>query len=265
MHLLDQIVAYKRQEIEKAKNLKSASALKRTDLFQRSVSSMRKSILSNIHGGIIAEFKRKSPSKQDINLNAIPSLVAHGYTEAGVAGISVLTDTHFFGGNNSDLLEVRANTSLPVLRKEFIIDTYQLIEAKSIGADCILLIARILKKEELRSLTHQAHDLGMEVLIEVHNQEELDKCPDNMDLIGINNRDLDTFKVDYDNSKKLQSQLPKDLCQIAESGLSDIKVMKNLHDSGFNGFLIGEAFMRDSAPGEKCITFLTDYYDQFKC
>jgi len=223
MHILDKIVAHKRKEVEQQKTLVSAMKL-----------------------------------EQDSHFNlTVPS--AAGYQEAGAAGMSVLTDSHFFGGSVADFQNAKSSITLPLLRKDFIIDEYQIVEAKSMGAAVILLIARILTKQEMKTYTQVAHDLGMEVLVEIHNQEELDNCPIEMDLIGVNNRNLDTFEVDYENSIRLKNQLPQSLCKISESGIHSIDTMLMLRKEGFDGFLIGEKFMKEANPGEACKTFLSDY------
>jgi len=260
MHILDTIVAHKKKEVATRLSSRSIEALKQAAHFSMQPQSMRQAIISDVHGGIISEFKRKSPSKQAINLTAKVSEVVKGYQSAGVAGLSVLTDEHFFGGTESDFLSARSSCSLPMLRKDFILDPYQIYEAKAMGADIILLIARILSKAEMQDFTLLAHDLGLEVLVEVHDQEELDKCPiSSIDIIGVNNRNLDTFEVNYEKSIDLANQLPQDLCRISESGIKDTATMVELRKAGFDGFLIGEAFMRSEHPGDACDTFLKSY------
>lgn len=259
MHILDKIVAHKKKEVEQQKASMSFYQLEQQVYFKQKPPSMKAAILSVAEGGVIAEFKKKSPSKQDINLSADPSSIVSGYAEAGAAGISVLTDTHFFGGGTDDFQYAKRSTTLPLLRKDFMIDEYQLIEAKAMGAAVILLIARILTKQEMKIYTQVAHDLGMEVLVEIHNQEELDNCPVDMDLIGVNNRNLNTFEVDYENSVRLKNQLPESLCKISESGIHSVETMVMLRKEGFDGFLIGERFMKESKPEEACKNFLSDY------
>lgn len=259
MHILDKIVAHKKVELVRQKIVISIKDLEQRHYFSSATPSLKNSILSHQHGGIIAEFKRKSPSKQNINLKASVSGVTRGYENAGVAGISVLTDKTFFGGSSVELLKARTYVTKPLLRKEFIIDPYQIVEAKAIGAAAILLIARILSKQEMMKFTRMAQSLGLEVLIEIHNQKELDKCPADMDIIGVNNRDLDTFEVSYENSVKLKNQLPASLCKISESGILNTETMVMLRDKGFDGFLIGEMFMRNHDPGKACKEFVKEY------
>ncbi len=259
MHILDKIVVYKKQEVLDLKANNSYKKFERRPAFHTTGPSMKQSILAQDSGGIIAEFKKKSPSKQDINLSAEVIDVVSAYEIAGASGISVLTDGHFFGGHSQDLIQAASTTKLPVLRKDFIIDEFQIVESKSLGASIILLIARILTQEEMKSYTKLAHNLGMEVLVEIHNLKELDKCPVDMDIIGINNRDLDSFVVDYQRSIALMNQLPEDLCRISESGIHNTEVMIELRKAGFDGFLIGELFMRESLPGIACQRLIAEY------
>lgn len=255
MHILDKIVAYKRGEVEVRKTQVPQSNLQKD--WQYLPRSMRQHILDG--SGVIAEFKRRSPSKPTINLEAKVEEVTPFYEQGGASGISVLTDNHFFGGSDDDLQRARTVNAIPLLRKDFVIDPYQITEARSLGADCILLIARILTVDEIMDYTNLAHDLGLEVLTEVHNPEELDKVKVLPDLIGINNRNLDTFEVDYQQSIDLVNQLPTDLCKIAESGISSVSVMHDLSDAGFDGFLIGERFMATSNPGVACQQMIHEY------
>lgn len=263
MHILDKIVAHKRSEVAERQRTTPVAELRKMPLYNRETLSLKNSILTKQNGGVIAEFKRKSPSKQDINLDVKSPQVTPQYQQAGAAGISILTDEEFFGGHSEHLQTVRELLNVPVLRKDFTIDTYQIEEAKAIGADAILLIARILSQQEMQTLTQCAHDLGLDVLVEVHGQEELDKCPQEMDIIGVNNRNLDTFEVNYQNSIALKNQLPETLCKISESGIHNIETMVMLRQEGFDGFLIGEMFMAKEDPGLACQEFLTNYYQQF--
>lgn len=259
MHILEEIVAHKRQEVGKEQEEIPASDLQKSVLFKRDTLSLKASILDESKSGVIGEFKRRSPSKPKINLDAqVEDIVPH-YETAGASGISVLTDAHFFGGNDEDLIIARQVANIPLLRKDFIIDPYQLIRAKAIGADVVLLIARILSQEELTSLNKVAKDLGLEVLVEIHNQEELDKLAFMPDLVGVNNRNLDTFEVNYQHSIDLIAQLPADVIKIAESGIHSATVMCTLKEAGFDGFLIGERFMAANHPGKACATLLKDY------
>ena len=207
----------------------------------------------------IAEFKRQSPSKGIINDTATIADVTNGYLDANVAAQSILTDTSFFGGSMADLMEARViNQQKPILRKDFIVDGFQIVEAKAIGADVILLIAACLTSEELKNYGNLATDLGLEVLYEVHTQEDLDKINDlDNKIIGINNRNLNTFEVDLENSIKLSNQIPESSLKISESGISDPKIIMGLKEYGFQGFLIGETFMKQENPGEACLEFIS--------
>jgi len=264
MHILDKIVAYKKEEVARQKLFVSTKELENRFYFDQEVPSLKAAILSKADGGVIAEFKKKSPSKKNINLFASVSEVTTAYAAADVAGISVLTDNHFFGGAQIDLLEARKAVAIPLLRKEFIVESDQLVEGKALCGASILLIARILTKNEMRDFTKQAHDLGLEVLVEIHNQRELDNCPPAMDIIGVNNRNLDTFEVDYNNSIHLKNQLPGTLCRISESGILDTATMVMLRREGFDGFLVGERFMRSENPGLACKNFLEAYRSELK-
>jgi indole-3-glycerol phosphate synthase len=247
--ILDEIIAGKKKEIASCKELFPANELKEIPLFNRETLSLKKSVLDPHKTGIIAEFKRKSPSKGMINDHAFVDDVTQGYAAAGASGLSILTDFNFFGGSIDDLLIARQINQIPILRKEFIIDEYQLIEAKAHGADAILLIAACLTAKDIARLFQFAHNLGLEVLLEIHDQEELEKIGNSADLIGINNRNLKTFEVNLEHSKSLIKQLPGDLPKIAESGISSPETIADLKQHGFDGFLIGENFMKTSNPG----------------
>ncbi|MBC7494051.1 MAG: indole-3-glycerol-phosphate synthase, partial [Flavobacterium sp.] len=212
-----------------------------------------KTIESSITGGIIAEFKRKSPAKGNINLEANGVEVTQGYVDAGVAGLSVLTDELFFGAKKDDFQLAIKNKIIPILRKDFIVDEYQIFQSKAMGADVILLIAKFLTNKELQSFTYLAHELGLEVFLETHSETEiLDNLDLPFDLIGINNRNLNSFEVAVENSIKLAELLPKSCVKIAESGIQDFETVQLLKKYGFNGFLIGEYFMREQNPAVKC-------------
>lgn len=248
MNILEKIVEHKKREVESSKELASISDLERSVLFKHDPISFADSIINPSLTGIIAEFKRQSPSKGVINDKASPMEVAKAYQNHGASAISVLTDFNFFGGSVDDILQIRKEIDLPILRKEFIIDEYQVVEAKSIGADAILLIAAILEKREIVALSSLAHSLGLEVLFEIHSEEELDKVLPNLDAVGINNRNLKTFEVDLEHSKSLAKQLPAGFVTVAESGINDPNTINDLKDFGFQGFLIGESFMKSSSP-----------------
>lgn len=255
MNILDKIVLDKRREVESKKSLILIDYLKKSPLFMRRTSSLSKSIKKGT--GIIAEFKRRSPSKQVINHTSSVIDVVKGYEKAGVSGISVLADTKYFGGALDDLIQARDAVEIPILRKEFIIDLYQIYEAKAFGADAILLIAAVLTVEEIKEFSKLANDLGLEVLLEIHNEEELQKSDLTfVDLVGVNNRNLKTFEVSLENSKYLSKLIPKDKVKISESGISSIKAINELKEYGFQGFLIGENFMKTGDPGMAAIKFL---------
>jgi indole-3-glycerol phosphate synthase len=259
MTILDKIIAFKKTEIAKIKAEVHIKKLVESPNFGREVFSLRKSLLEVGSTGIIAEFKRQSPSKGIINDTATIADVTNGYLDANVAAQSILTDTSFFGGSMADLMEARViNQQKPILRKDFIVDGFQIVEAKAIGADVILLIASCLNKTELKNYGQLAADLGLEVLYEVHTQEDLDKINDlDNKIIGINNRNLNTFEVDLENSIRLSNQIPDSSLKISESGISDPKIIMGLKEYGFQGFLIGENFMNKENPGEACLEFIS--------
>ena len=248
MNILDQIIENKRKEVAQRKSVTTVSMLSASNLFNRNTISLVSRLLDSTSTGIIAEFKRRSPSKGIINNTATPLEVAVGYENAGAAGISILTDEQFFGGADTDLIKVRSTINIPILRKEFIIDDYQLYEAKSIGADVILLIAACLTPEEVISLSSTAQSLGLEVLLELHDEDELEHICDTVDMVGINNRSLKTFDVDIERSLKMAQQIPAGKLKIAESGIDDPALIKLFRSNGYSGFLIGENFMKSSNP-----------------
>lgn len=257
MHILDKIVLHKKEEVVKRKELRSVKDLESSVLFSRSTNSLSNA-LKESPLGIISEFKRRSPSKPTINLDAkVRQIVTH-YTQAGVSGISVLTDEHFFGGHTNDLMDARRIVDTPLLRKEFIIDEYQIIEAKSIGADAILLITEILSKEEVKSFAALAKSLQLDTLLEIHTIEQLEKYTTDIDIVGVNNRDLTQFTVDPMHSVRLFEHLPKEVTKISESGIHDPETILMLKKTGYHGFLIGERFMKMQDPGKACQDFITD-------
>jgi len=259
MTILDKIIAFKKKEIAKIKAEVPVKKLVESPNFGRPVFSLKKSLLEVGSTGIIAEFKRQSPSKGIINDTATIADVTNGYLDANVAAQSILTDTSFFGGTMADLMEARViNQQKPILRKDFIVDGFQIVEAKAIGADVILLIASCLTSEEIKNYGNLASDLGMEVLYEVHTQEDLDKINDlDNKIIGINNRNLNTFEVDLEHSIKLANQIPDTSIKVSESGISDPRIISGLKEYGFQGFLIGENFMKEENPGEACQDFIS--------
>lgn len=247
MNILDKIVQHKRSEVERRKSEVSIPELQKGFYFDRKVLSLKESLEKGNRTGIIAEFKRRSPSKGIINDGADVIDVTTAYTENGASALSVLTDENFFGGSNEDLIEARIN-DIPILRKDFIIDEYQLIEAKSIGADVILLIAACLTPKEVKSLASFAKGLGLEVLLELHDESELAHVCDDTDLVGINNRNLKTFEVNIEQSLLMAEKIPNDKIKIAESGISSVDDIMLFKENGFKGFLIGELFMKEADP-----------------
>jgi len=248
--ILTKIVDNKRLEVAQAKQNVSVASLEKSEYFSRTCYSLRDFMLDGSRTGIIAEFKRASPSKGTINDQAEVSVVTRQYAEAGASALSVLTDQHFFGGKIRDLIEAREANQIPILRKDFIIDEYQILEAKAIGADIILLIASILTPQQVERFAKLAKTLGLNVLLEVHNLEELEKnIFDDLDAIGVNNRNLDTFTVSVQHSHDLVNLIPDRFLKISESGISDPGTIAELRNAGFNGFLIGENFMKNSDPG----------------
>ncbi len=258
MTILDEIIEYKKKEVESCKELFPISELEKQKHFSRKPLSLKGSVLNPEKTGIIAEFKRKSPSKGIINDKALVEEVTTSYTNAGASGLSVLTDFNFFGGSIDDLMVAREHNNIPILRKEFIVDSYQIFEAKAYGADAILLIAAVLEANEIENLYHKAKELELEVLLEIHDEHELKKINGNADLVGINNRNLKTFEVNIENSIKLARELPEDMPRIAESGISSTSTINNLKRHGFNGFLIGENFMKVQNPGLAFADFVTE-------
>ena len=255
--ILSEIIANKRFEVDLQKQSISLEQLQNsleTTVKQRSL----KEALKSSSSGIIAEFKRRSPSKGWINRKAQAEDIVPGYANAGASAVSILTDEKFFGGNLKDIKDARPLIDIPILRKDFIVDEYQLYQAKIIGADAVLLIAAALKKEELNALAAKAHELGLEVLLEIHSVEELKYINANMDVIGINNRNLGTFFTDVENSFRLAEQLPSDAVLVSESGISDPATVKRLQKAGFKGFLIGENFMKTDNPELALKSFIED-------
>ncbi len=260
MNYLEKIVAHKREEVEAVSRevplriVKSICADAPAPLpFARSVRE---------RNGIIAEFKRSSPSKGIIHAGISPRDVVTDYERAGVSAVSVLTDGEFFGGSVADVREAVGLLGIPVLRKEFIISEYQVYEARSIGASAILLIAAILTRDEATRLAGLAAELGMEVLMELHGEDELGYMVPGVTVAGINNRNLRTFEVDLQHSIRTAGMLPSDLPKISESGIRTIDDMLMLRRGGFDGFLIGENFMREAKPGEACVDFCKKYQER---
>lgn len=259
MTILDNIIARKRVEVAQAKANTPFSLLERNPLFSRECHALRASILDPAKNGIIAEYKRASPSKGLINGSSSVEDVVIGYQTAGAAAVSVLTDADFFQGSLDDLVAARAALHIPLLRKEFMIDTYQIVEAKAHGADVILLIAAVLTPSEVKTLSEFAKSMGMNVLLEVHNRAELERSMvSSVDAIGVNNRNLNDFSVSLDHSLELVSLIPEQFIKVSESGISDPSTIRSLREAGFQGFLIGENFMKTGDPAQAIKEFVKD-------
>ncbi len=247
MNILDTIIAYKQTEVAQRKTATPVTALEKSPFFSRTPLSLSSFLTTPGKTGIIAEFKRRSPSKGVINDRVTVDDVTRGYTAGGAVCLSVLTDTEFFGGSSSDLQRARVN-EIPILRKDFMIDEYQVLEAKSIGADVILLIAACLSPAVVKRLAVLARSLGMEALLEIHGEDELDHICEETELVGVNNRDLKTFTVDIERSIRLSRRIPAGKRLIAESGISRVDTILRMKEAGFHGFLIGEGFMKAEDP-----------------
>ncbi len=258
--ILDEIIAHKRIEIAAQEQNVPISFLE--DLLEKNddmakVHSMKASLAASATG-IIAEFKRRSPSKDWINRDADAKVIPASYQQAGASALSILTDEHFFGGGLRDIRAARPTVSLPILRKDFIISRYQLLQAKAAQADAVLLIAAALSKEECNALACEAHKLRLEVLLEMHHEGELDYVNEYVDMAGINNRNLGTFHTDVENSFRMAEKLPADILKVSESGISNPQTVKLLRQEGFIGFLIGETFMKTANPGNTLSTFIKE-------
>jgi len=256
MDILEKIIAEKKPRIERQKSLVPVSQLQKSVFFERQPFSMKSALQAPDASGIIAEFKRKSPSKGFINPRADVVEVTAGYAQAGAGALSVLTDQKFFGGADTDLIRARKHNDIPVLRKDFIFDEYQIMEAKSIGADVILLIAEVLTKDTIKDFVRLAHSLGLEVLMELHDASQLNKIIPEIDLIGINNRNLKTFEVSIQNSIEMIKKLPEGFTYVSESGIRQPEDVTRLKLYGFQGFLIGESFMKTENPARACEKFI---------
>jgi len=247
MNILDTIIESKKIEVRRLKEAIAIGELEKSEFFTRPTFSLKQFLLDETKTGIIAEFKRRSPSKGIINGSADVVEVTKAYTANGASCLSVLTDEHFFGGSAADLKKARVN-DIPVLRKDFMIDEYQVTEARAMGADVILLIAACLSPERVKELALFAKSLQLEVLLEIHTEEELQHICDATEIVGINNRDLKTFTVDINRSIELGKKIPADKIKIAESGIDSIETISTFKNAGFKGFLIGENFMKQPDP-----------------
>lgn len=261
MNILDKIVARKKEEIAARKANTPVHVLEKAEYFSRNTYSLAQALLVG-SPGIIAEFKRKSPSKGIINAEADVKDTTTGYIQAGATALSVLTDIDFFNGSDENLSIARQHNDCPILRKDFTIDEYQITEAKAIGADAILLIAAILSPEQVHNLAAHARSLGLEVLLEVHNEEELrqtalnDRVATHINVVGVNNRNLKTFEVSVETSIQLAAMMPEGMVKISESGISDADTIVQLMAHGYQGFLMGEHFMKQAHPAEACADFI---------
>jgi indole-3-glycerol phosphate synthase len=256
MDILDRIVAHKKKEIQQRMDIYPVKWLEKQIYFEGKPVSMTEYLRRPDKSGIIAEFKRKSPSKGTINKNASVEKTSIGYMQAGASGLSILTDETFFGGSLNDLQEARRFNFCPILRKDFILDEYQVVEAKAFGADVILLIARMLEKDRIRQLASHAQSLEMEVLLEVHSEEELEKLVAEINMVGVNNRNLQSFETNVDISRALSEKIPSEFLKISESGISDPATLVDLRKYGYEGFLVGERFMMSTQPKRACREFI---------
>lgn len=261
MDILEEIVAHKRVEIDERKRfvpLQQFTGAIQQMMDEGKPASMSEALTSSATG-IIAEFKRKSPSKGWIHRDVKPQEVTLLYQSNGASALSILTDTQYFGGYDEYIQQARqAGVTIPILYKNFIIDEYQLFQARFCGASAVLLIAACLTKDECKHLQHLAHELGMETLLEMHNDRDFDYASLEPDMYGINNRNLGTFTTDVNNSFRLAGRLPQGACLVSESGISHPDTVKELREVGFRGFLIGERFMREADPGAALKQFIEE-------
>ena len=254
MNILREIVLNKRKEIHFLKKNRPISEIEKSQYFNKEVISLKKSLIEK--SGIISEFKRKSPSKPNINLDAEVITITRGYELSNSSGISILTDSKYFGGSNEDITSVRSEINIPILRKDFILDEYQIIESKSLGADVILLIAASLSKEDVKNLSRFAKSFDLQVILEIHSEDELSYLCDSIDVVGVNNRNLKKFETDINNSINIAGMIPSSFLKISESGISTSKEILRLKEYGFDGFLIGENFMKKEDPVFACNDFI---------
>lgn len=253
--ILDTIIASKKKEVADRKSTTSLSVLEKATAFSRKTLSLKENLLSS-NTGIISEFKRKSPSLGWIHQDADAVDITSGYSNAGASGISILTDMEYFGGTPLDIIAARPFIACPILRKDFVIDEYQLYEAKAFGADVILLIAAALTVSETMKFAKRAHELGLEVLLEVHDAQEIHHANEYVDLMGVNNRNLKTFEQNLQTSFHLTDLIPDNFVKVSESGISSIDTVKNLRNAGYRGFLMGENFMKEEQPAKALTEFI---------
>jgi indole-3-glycerol phosphate synthase len=263
MNILDKIIANKVKEVADRKKIYPVGLLERSAFFDRATISFKKELVRKDRVGVIAEYKRKSPSKGIINNTSTVQQTTVGYVTAGASALSILTDTEFFGGKNEDIVAVRNTVDCPILRKDFIIDEYQIIEAKAIGADVILLLANVLNASQIKKFAQFAKTLGLESLLEIRDEEELHSVNEFVDAVGVNNRNLKDFNVNLSQSFNLAKLIPKEFIKISESGISDAKTIHELKAVGFKGFLMGETFMKELNPEIACANFIKEV-NEFK-
>jgi indole-3-glycerol phosphate synthase len=261
MTILDKIIANKRNEIAFLRENTTIKDLEQSNLFSRKTESLSVSLSDPLKTGIITEFKRMSPSKGVINSGALISEVTRGYAHEGASGLSILTDMEYFGGSCKDLAIARGLNTIPILRKDFIIDEFQVLESKASGADALLLIAAVLERDQVLNLATLAHSLGMEVLLEVHSMAELELINEHIDIIGVNNRDLNTFRINTDISLEMADKIPGQFLKISESGLASHSIIRYLRQIGYDGFLIGELFMSGTDPVVAFSDFIKEVKD----
>jgi indole-3-glycerol phosphate synthase len=258
MNILQKIIAHKKKEVAERQAACPVGQLVSSPLFSRPTLSLTATLCRPGQAGIIAEHKRKSPSKGIINAKVTVEEVTMGYVAASASALSILTDEQFFGGKNEDLTIARGLNEVPILRKDFTIGEYQILEAKAIGADAILLIAAVLTPAEVRQLSSFARSLGLETLLEIHDHSEFGHICDTVDAVGVNNRNLADFTVDLRRSLELAPHIPNEFVKVSESGFSDPAAVLELRAAGFQGFLIGESFMKMGRPGEACAEFINN-------
>jgi len=256
MTILENIIEHKKKELPEKIKKTSLERLKEQPGFFRKTVSLTQALLNPERTGIIAEFKRRSPSKGILNQHSTIEEVTTGYFRAGASAISVLTDSAFFGGSTEDLMRTREINPIPILRKDFIIHEYQVIESKAMGADAILLIAAVLDKAKIKQLAALARSLHLQVILEIHESSELKMADENISVIGVNNRDLRDFSVDINRSVKMYPLIPREFLKISESGINSPLALKSLQACGYNGFLIGENFMSDPDPATAFADFV---------
>lgn len=260
MDILEEIVAYKRIEIARRKSLPTAKELYRQveTLVEQPVASLRAALMRS-DTGIIAEFKRRSPSKGWIKEHGRADIIPLSYEQNGAAALSILADIKYFGGSDVFITDARqSGVTIPILFKEFVVDEYQLFLARRSGASAVLLIASVLSRDECRTLMQTAHDIGLEVLLEVHGEAETSYAELGPDVCGVNNRNLGSFVTDVNNSLRVAELLPKEACKVSESGIGDARTICCLRQAGYNGFLVGERFMRADNPGAALRQLIND-------